>query len=80
MSFASRATRNFYKILVSLIGLIIVFYILIEFRIWSGDWTTYFIKVGKWEEIIFISAIVAIISMLVLKLYGWHLRAQTGGR
>lgn len=80
MSFFSRTTNNFFKIAISLIGLGLVFYVLIEFRIWSGDWTNYFIKVGRLEEIIFISLIVSAISIIVLKLYSWHLKMQTGGR
>ena len=79
MSFISQITNNFFKIVMSLIGLGVVFYVLIEFRLWSGEWTNYFIKVGRWEEIIFISLIVSAISIVVLKLYSWHLRKQ-GGR
>jgi len=80
MAFVSRIGKNFYKILLSLTGLAIVFYVLIEFRLWSMDWTEYFIKVGKWEEFIFVSLIVALVSLVVLKLYHWHIRAQAGGR
>ena len=79
MSFASRTTGSFFRILMSLLGLTLVFYVLIEFRLWSTEWTNYFVKVGKWEEIIFISLIIAAITTVVLKLYGWHLRKQ-GGR
>lgn len=80
MSFLGHAGNNFFKIAVSLIGLIVVFYILIEFRLWSADWTGYFLKRGGFEEIIFVSLIVAGVSIVVLKLYSWHLRIQTGGR
>jgi len=78
--FWAHLKTNFYRILVSLLGLVVLFYILISFRIWSMDWTDYFIKVGRWEEIIFVSLIVAGISMVLIKLYQWHIRLQTGGR
>ena len=77
MSFVSRTSGNFFKILVTLTGLAVVFYILIEFRLWSMDWTDYLLKRARFEEIIFVSLIVAGISMIVLWLFKWHLRMQT---
>ncbi len=76
-SFVSRTTGNLVKILITLGGLILIFYVLIEFRLWSGDWTGYFLKRGAFEEIIFVSLIVAGISTVVLWLFKWHLRIQT---
>ena len=67
---------NFFRILLTLGALALVFYILIEFRIWSSDWTDYFLKRGSFEEIIFVSVVVAGISMVILWLFKWHLRAQ----
>ena len=78
--FWEHVTGNFFKILITLGGLALVFYILIEFRIWSMDWTEYFLRRGAWEEIIFVSLVVAAISLVVLKLFGWHLRKQGGGK
>ena len=75
-SFVSRTSGNLIKILMTLGGLILVFYVLIEFRLWSGDWTGYFLKRGAFEEIIFVSLIVAGISTVVLWLFKWHLRLQ----
>jgi len=80
MGFVARTSGNFYKILVTLAGLLLVFYILIEFRLWSMEWTEYFLKRGSWGEIIFISLIIAGISMVVLWLFKWHIRLQAGGR
>jgi len=80
MSFVGRLGNNFFKIAVSLVGLLILFYILIEFRLWSMEWTDYFLKRGSFEEIIFVSALVFIVSTVVLKLYQWHIRMQAGGR
>jgi hypothetical protein len=77
MSFVSRTAGNFFKLLVTLGALALVFYVLIEFRIWSGDWTGYFLKRGRFEEIIFVSLVVAGISTVLLWLFKWHLRAQT---
>jgi hypothetical protein len=74
--FVKKTTGNLFKMLLTLGGLALVFYILIEFRLWSTDWTDYFMKHGRFEEIIFVSLIVAGISMVVLKLFSWHLRAQ----
>ncbi len=75
-NFVSRTTGNLVKILITLGGLILVFYVLIEFRLWSGNWTGYFLKRGAFEEIIFVSLIVAGISIVVLWLFKWHLRLQ----
>ena len=76
-SFVSRTTGNLVKILITLGGLILVFYVLIEFRLWSADWTGYFLKRGGYEEIIFVSLIIAGISTVVLWLFKWHLKLQT---
>jgi len=75
--FLRHSARNFYKIGLTLIALGIVFYVLIEFRLWSMEWTEYFTKVGKLEEIIFISLIVAGASLIVLKAFHVFLSLQS---
>ena len=75
-SFVSKTFGNLIKILITLSGLILVFYVLIEFRLWSGNWTGYFLRRGAFEEIIFVSLIVAGISTVVLWLFKWHLKIQ----
>ena len=75
-SFVSKTSGNFFKILITLAGLALVFYILIEFRLWSMNWTDYLLKRARFEEIIFVSLIVAGISTVVLGLFKWHLRLQ----
>ncbi len=76
MSFVSKTSGNFFKILITIAGLALVFYVLIEFRLWSAGWTDYFLKRGGFEKIIFVSLIVAGISTVVLWLFKWHLRLQ----
>jgi len=80
MGFWARIAGRFFKIALSLAALLLVFYILIDFRIWSMDWTGYFLKRGQFGEIIFVSLVVAGVSMVVLALFKWHIRIQTGGR
>ena len=75
-SFVSRTSGNLIKILITLGGLILVFYVLIEFKLWSMEWTGYLLKRARFEEWIFISLIVAGISTVVLWLFKWHLRIQ----
>ena len=79
-TFAGRASSNFFKMTVTLAGLAVLFYILIEFRLWSMEWTDYFLKRGNWEEIIFVSLIVFLISTVAIKLFQWHIRMQARGR
>ena len=76
MSFASRTTGNLFRILVTLGAFAIVIYILIEFRVWSGDWTGYFLKRGRLEEIIFVTLVCMAVTTVVIWLLKWHLRAQ----
>lgn len=78
-SFTSRTGSNLYKISITLAGLAFLIYILVEFRLWSMDWTGYFLKRGKWAEIIFVSIVVFLVSTVTIKLFQWHLRIQ-GGR
>jgi uncharacterized membrane protein YobD (UPF0266 family) len=79
-SLVGRTSGRIYKIAISLAGLAILVYILIDFRVWSMDWTEYLLKRGRWEEIIFVSIVVFLISTIVIKLFQWHLRMQAGGR
>ncbi len=78
--FLRNVALNFWKIVLFLAALAIVFYVLIEFRLWSMEWTEYFLKVGKWEEIVFISLVIAAVSIVVLKLFQWHVRLQSRRR
>ncbi len=80
MGLLTKVEINFYKMVVSLLGLLFVLYVLVEFRIWSMEWTEYFLKRAGWLEIIFISLVVAGISTVILKLFQWHIRMQAGGR
>lgn len=75
--FLNNVFSNLYKILLIILGLVIVFYVLIAFRLWSMEWTDYFLKRGQWEEIIFVSLIIAGISLVVLKLFRWYVRLET---
>lgn len=76
MGFVSRTTGNLFRILLTLGALALVFYIIIEFRIWSMDWTDYFLKRGRFEEIIFVILVAMAITMVIVWLLKWHLRAQ----
>lgn len=80
MGFIGNVAGNFFKILTTLGAIAVGFYVIMEFRLWSMDWTEYFIKVGRWEEIVFVTLVVMAISMVVLWLLKWHVRAQAGGR
>lgn len=79
-TFAGRTGGRFFKIVVSLAGLAVLVYILIDFRIWSMDWTDYLLKRGRIEEIIFVSIVVFLVSTVLIKLFQWHIRLQGGRR
>ena len=79
-SLMGRTGGRLYKIAISLAGLAILFYVLIDFRLWSMDWTEYLLRRGRLEEIIFVSAVVFIVSTIVIKLFQWHIRMQAGRR
>jgi len=79
-SLVRRTGGRLYKIAISLAGLAILLYILIDFRLWSMDWTDYLLKRGRLEEIIFVSVIVFLVSTIFIKLFQWHIRLQAGRR
>lgn len=79
-SLVGRTGGRLFKITISLAGLAILLYVLIDFRLWSMDWTEYLLKRGRLEEIIFVSAVVFLVSTIFIKLFQWHIRIQGSGR
>ncbi len=64
--------RFVWKILVFLLGVGIVAYVFFNFKIWQDDFVGYFLKAGKWTELIF----VFLIGYLVLHLFEILLKMQ----
>ncbi len=67
-----RVIELLWKLFLFLLGLTIVSYVLIEFRIWSSDFTLYFIRIGNWEMILFITVIVTGVTIVLTKMLQWE--------
>ena len=78
--FWRNVTANLWKMLVFMAAFAIVVYVSIEFRVWSGEFTFYFIRVGEWEKLIFVSLVVAAISMVLIWLLRLQFRLSAGRR
>lgn len=76
MSFVGNIGRNFFTVLVTVGVIAFGLYVIMSFKEWGGDWTGYFLRRGKWEEIIFVSLIAMAVTMVVMQLIKWHIRAQ----
>ena len=76
MGFFFRFGGNFYKTAMVIIGFTIGFYVIIEFRLWSMEWTEYFLKFGSLEEVVFVSLVVMAIGIVVPALLKWFLRLE----
>ncbi|MBN2067199.1 MAG: hypothetical protein JW744_01900 [Candidatus Diapherotrites archaeon] len=64
-----------WKLFLFLLGLAIVVYASIEFRLWSGDFTIYYLRVGDWEKIIFVTLVVTGVSMVLTRMLQWETKA-----
>ena len=69
-----------YRIIIFLVTFGIVVYLLIASKIWSGDLNIYFIRTGRWGELIFVALVVYIISQVLERLLRWEFRLQTRGK
>jgi len=76
MGFAWNVSRNFFKMLITLGAIVLGLYVIMAFRFWDNDWTDYFFRTGRWEEIIFVSLVGTAVSTIVMWLLKWHVRAQ----
>jgi hypothetical protein len=74
--FLFRVGGNFYKTAMVIIGFLIAFYIVVDFRLWGMEWTEYFLRLGSLEEVIFVSLVVAGVGIVVLALLKWFLRLE----
>jgi len=76
MAFWLKFSGNFYKTIMVIIGFFIAFYFVIEFRLWGMDWTEYFLRLGRIEEVVFVSLIVAGVGIVIVGLLKWFLRLE----
>ena len=68
------------RIIIFLVTLGVVVYILIALKIWGDDLTKYFLRTGKWQELVFVTALAYIITTILEKLLQWEFRIQARGR
>lgn len=73
-------TANLWKICVFLLAVAIVVYVIIEFRIWSDEFSGYFFRIGDLGMLVFVLLIVTAVTMVLSKLLRWEARAITKPR
>ncbi|MBN1940793.1 MAG: hypothetical protein JW772_01270 [Candidatus Diapherotrites archaeon] len=66
-----------WRISIFLAALAIVVYALFGLRVWSDDWTTYFLRTQNWVMLIAISIAVMAVSKVFIWLLQWQFRAET---
>ena len=64
------------KIVVFLVTFLIAAWVLIEMKIWSADLNTYFIRTGRWGELLFVILLVLIVTSILERLLRWEFRLQ----
>ncbi|MDO8428482.1 MAG: hypothetical protein Q7S92_04685 [Candidatus Diapherotrites archaeon] len=62
------------KMAIFLISVIVTVFVLVSFKVWSHDLTTYFFKAGKWPELIVVFGIAYVITWIVEQLLKWQAR------
>jgi hypothetical protein len=63
-----------YKLSIFIVTFLVVVYLLISSKIWSADLNQYFIRTGKWPELVFMILVVYIISQVLEKMLRWQFR------
>lgn len=66
-----------FRIILFLVTFGIVVYAVLSFKVWSFDWSKHFLWQGNLVGWIFIMAIVAAITEVLVKLLQWQLRLET---
>jgi len=73
----SKTVSFAWKLFIFLIAFAIVLYVSIRMRLWSGDFTFYFIRTENWGMLLLITLIGAAVSMVLIKLLMWEFRIET---
>jgi len=58
----------------------VIAYMLVELKIWSYDFSQFFLRSGSWVEMIFIGLVAAAVGMLLHFLATWAYHFEMGGR
>jgi len=66
-----------WKIIIFLFSFGIVLFVSLRLKLWSGDFTRYFILTGNWGMIILLLMIGYIVSEVLTKLLMWQFRIET---
>ncbi|MDD5163508.1 MAG: hypothetical protein PHD95_04850 [Candidatus ainarchaeum sp.] len=66
-----------WKIIIFLIAFAIVLFISLQLRLWSGDFTLYFLRTGDWGMLLFMLLVTTAISMVLIKLLQWQFHIET---
>ena len=74
---AGKAVSITWKILIFIFSFAIVLFVSLRFRMWSGDFTMYFLRTQNWGMIAFLLIIGTGVSMILTKLLQWQFRLET---
>jgi len=66
-----------WRILIFLISFLIVAYVYVSMRLWSGDFTTYFLRTQNWGMLGLMFMIIYIFSTVLTKILQWQFRIET---
>ena len=74
--FLGKTYSRTWRITIFLAAFAIVAYFIIGFRDWQADFTTLFLRTGRWEMIIFLSLVGFVAITVLIKLLQWLFRME----
>ena len=75
-----RLLGSFRRTYLVIFTLLLVIYLIISFRDWQSDFSTWFLRTQNWGMLIFISLLGYAIVTVLTKLLQWEVRTQTRRR
>jgi len=64
--------RTLFRIFLFLVSTAVVVVLLVRMKLWSADFTRYFLRTDRWLELIFVMAVGFAVSMIVERLLKWQ--------
>jgi len=68
-----------WRIIVFAVTFAVVVWVLVNLKFWGSDLNTYFLRTGKWGELLFVILLVFIVTQVFEKLLRWEFRLQARG-
>jgi len=76
----TRLLGSFKRTYLVIFTFLLVVYLIISFRDWQADFSTWFLRTQNWGMLIFISLLGFAIVTILTKLLQWEFRTQTRRR